>query len=85
MTCNFTHEYPQFLFAFVFYLMNNFLYRVSRNKINVFKIVIEMFQGPQAYVSPGWYPSKQAHGKVVPTWNYVVVQARGRLRAGRPG
>jgi transcriptional regulator len=39
-----------------------------------------VFQGPQAYVSPAWYPSKAEHGKVVPTWNYVMVQARGRLR-----
>ena len=40
-----------------------------------------VFQGPQSYISPSWYPSKSATGKVVPTWNYVVVQARGRLRA----
>ncbi|HEY2559716.1 MAG TPA: FMN-binding negative transcriptional regulator [Caldimonas sp.] len=40
-----------------------------------------VFQGPQGYVSPGWYPSKAEHGKVVPTWNYLMVQARGRLRA----
>lgn len=32
-----------------------------------------------AYVSPGWYPSKAAHGKVVPTWNYEVVHAHGEL------
>jgi transcriptional regulator len=38
-----------------------------------------IFQGPQAYVSPAWYPSKREHGKVVPTWNYAIVQARGRL------
>ncbi|WP_280153241.1 FMN-binding negative transcriptional regulator [Piscinibacter sp. XHJ-5] len=38
-----------------------------------------VFQGPQAYVSPSWYPSKAQGGKVVPTWNYVIVQARGRL------
>jgi transcriptional regulator len=37
-----------------------------------------VFQGPQAYVSPSFYPSKREHGRVVPTWNYVVVQARGR-------
>jgi transcriptional regulator len=43
--------------------------------------VLVQFNGPQAYVSPGFYPSKALHGKVVPTWNYVVVQARGRLRA----
>jgi len=36
-----------------------------------------VFQGPQAYISPGWYPSKQEHGKVVPTWNYAVVHAQG--------
>lgn len=40
-----------------------------------------VFQGAQRYISPSWYPSKAEHGKVVPTWNYIVVQARGRLRA----
>ncbi len=40
-----------------------------------------VFQGPQAYVSPSFYASKAEHHKVVPTWNYVMVQARGRLRA----
>lgn len=39
-----------------------------------------VFQGPQTYVSPSWYPSKREHQKVVPTWNYVVVHARGLLR-----
>ena len=39
-----------------------------------------VFQGPQAYISPGWYASKAETGKVVPTWNYVMVQARGRLK-----
>jgi transcriptional regulator len=39
-----------------------------------------LFQGPQAYVSPGWYPSKAETHKVVPTWNYVTVQARGTAR-----
>ncbi|MEP0520029.1 MAG: FMN-binding negative transcriptional regulator [Hyphomicrobiales bacterium] len=42
---------------------------------------IAIFQGPQAYISPGWYPSKQEHGKVVPTWNYLVVHAHGLLEA----
>ncbi|SHI41571.1 negative transcriptional regulator, PaiB family [Roseomonas rosea] len=36
-----------------------------------------LFMGPEAYVSPSWYPSKQEHGKVVPTWNYVAVHAYG--------
>jgi transcriptional regulator len=36
-----------------------------------------VFMGPDAYVSPSWYPSKQEHGKVVPTWNYVAVHAYG--------
>jgi transcriptional regulator len=39
------------------------------------------FQGAQAYISPSWYPSKQAHGKAVPTWNYAVVHAHGMPRA----
>lgn len=42
---------------------------------------VAIFQGPQAYVSPSWYPSKQEHGKVVPTWTYVSVHAHGRLEA----
>lgn len=36
-----------------------------------------VFQGPESYISPSWYPAKQEHGKVVPTWNYAVVHARG--------
>jgi transcriptional regulator len=39
-----------------------------------------IFQGPNSYVSPTWYPTKEETGKVVPTWNYVVVHARGRMR-----
>jgi transcriptional regulator len=36
------------------------------------------FQGPQLYISPSLYPTKQEHGKVVPTWNYITVHAWGR-------
>jgi len=43
--------------------------------------VLAVFQGPQAYISPSGYAAKAEHGKVVPTWNFVMVQARGRLRA----
>lgn len=39
-----------------------------------------IFQGPDAYVSPSWYPAKREHGKVVPTWNYAVVHVHGTLR-----
>ncbi len=35
------------------------------------------FQDADAYISPNWYPSKQQHGKAVPTWNYAVVHAHG--------
>lgn len=42
--------------------------------------VLALFQGPHAYVSPGSYPSKALTHKVVPTWNYAVVQAAGTLR-----
>lgn len=41
--------------------------------------VLTIFQGPQVYVTPSWYPEKRASGKVVPTWNYAVVHARGPL------
>ena len=40
-----------------------------------------IFQGAEAYIRPGWYPSKAQHGKAVPTWNYAVVHAYGRLQA----
>lgn len=36
--------------------------------------------GPQAYISPSWYEAKREHGKVVPTYNYVVVHAYGSMR-----
>ena len=54
----------------------NPLWRATRLELPVLAI----FQGPQHYISPSSYPSKQEHGKVVPTWNYVVVQAKGLLR-----
>jgi len=41
--------------------------------------VLVIFQGPQHYISPGWYATKAEHGKVVPTWNYAVVHAKGLL------
>ena len=37
-----------------------------------------IFQGPESYVTPNWYPTKALHGKTVPTWNYAVVHAYGR-------
>jgi transcriptional regulator len=40
---------------------------------------LAIFQGAQAYISPNWYPTKQQHGRVVPTWNYAVVHAYGTL------
>lgn len=39
-----------------------------------------VFQGPQDYVTPSWYATKQETGKVVPTWNYATVHAWGRPR-----
>src|SRR5579885_2862657 len=38
-----------------------------------------VFQGPDRYISPNWYATKRETGKVVPTWNYVMIQARGRV------
>lgn len=39
-----------------------------------------VFQGPDDYISPGWYPTKRETGKVVPTWNYATVHAWGEPR-----
>ena len=39
-----------------------------------------IFQGPQQYITPAWYPAKAETGKVVPTWNYALVHAYGRPR-----
>lgn len=36
-----------------------------------------IFAGADAYVSPGFYPSKAEHGKAVPTWNFLAVHAYG--------
>lgn len=41
---------------------------------------LALFQAGDSYISPAWYPSKQAHGRVVPTWNYETVAAWGSLR-----
>jgi transcriptional regulator len=41
---------------------------------------LAIFQGPQAYISPSYYPQKKQTGEVVPTWDYAVVHARGTLR-----
>lgn len=38
---------------------------------------LALFQGPDAYVTPSWYVTKQMTGKVVPTWNYLAVHAYG--------
>ncbi|HEY1478865.1 MAG TPA: FMN-binding negative transcriptional regulator [Gaiellales bacterium] len=42
--------------------------------------VLLVIAGPEAYISPSWYPSKREHGKVVPTWNYSAVHLAGRAR-----
>ena len=39
-----------------------------------------IFQGPDSFISPSWYPTKQETGAVVPTWNYIVVHAHGTVR-----
>ena len=41
---------------------------------------LAIFHGPHAYITPSWYPDKKKHGRVVPTWNYQVIHAHGRLR-----
>src|SRR5271163_2689013 len=54
----------------------NAVWRDSRPDV----AALAIFQGPDSYISPSWYPSHQDTGRVVPTWNYAVVQAYGPLR-----
>ncbi len=41
---------------------------------------LAIFHGPDSYITPSWYASKAEDGRVVPTWNFVSVHAKGRLR-----
>lgn len=41
---------------------------------------LAIFHGPEAYITPSWYPTKAETGKAVPTWNYAVAHAYGVLR-----
>lgn len=45
--------------------------------------VLAVHRAEQGYVTPNWYASKAAHGRVVPTWDYVVVRLRGTLTVTR--
>lgn len=53
----------------------NMQWRDSINEIEG----LAMFMGPDAYISPSWYQTKEETGKVVPTWNYLAVHARGKV------
>jgi transcriptional regulator len=44
-----------------------------------------IFQGPDAYITPSWYPAKAETGNVVPTWNYAIVHVYGRPRIVHDG
>jgi len=50
------------------------------SEVHVLEDVLAIFHGPECYISPSSYPTKAETGRVVPTWNYQVVHARGRLR-----
>lgn len=39
-----------------------------------------VFQGPNAYISPSWFPSKLLDGRAVPSWNYIVIHVEGILK-----
>ena len=42
--------------------------------------VLVIFNGPNCYISPNYYPSKQENGRAVPTWNYVAVHVKGNMQ-----
>lgn len=46
---------------------------------------VTIFRGADGYITPSWYATKRETGKVVPTWNYVSVEARGPLRVAASG
>jgi transcriptional regulator len=48
------------------------------NELGEVSEALMIFQGPEGYITPNWYPTKAQSGKVVPTWNYAVVHAYGR-------
>ncbi|MBY0574302.1 MAG: FMN-binding negative transcriptional regulator [Undibacterium sp.] len=48
--------------------------------LNSAQEVLVIFQGPSAYITPAWYEEKKLSGKVVPTYNYAVVHAHGKLQ-----
>jgi transcriptional regulator len=50
------------------------------NNYDLSQEILCVFNGPNAYISPNWYPSKQKDGKAVPTWNYAVVHVYGKLK-----
>lgn len=50
---------------------------LGRNRSSTPCLVI--FQGPDHYISPNWYPMKKEHGRAVPTWNYLAVHLHGQL------
>jgi len=55
----------------------------ANDQVNALAVGAEtlvVFHGPEAYITPSWYVSKKEHGRVVPTWNYAVVQVRGTPR-----
>jgi transcriptional regulator len=54
----------------------NAQWRESRADIDALVI----FQGVDSYITPSWYAEKRESGKVVPTWNYAIVQASGPMR-----
>lgn len=45
--------------------------------------ILAVFQGPDSYISPSWYPTKAETGRVVPTWNYLAVHVEGHARVVR--
>jgi transcriptional regulator len=49
-------------------------------RVGVRDAALVIFQGPDSFISPSWYPSKRENASVVPTWNYAVVHVHGVVR-----
>jgi len=64
------------------YFLQGHVARVNsiHNDCDKATLALAMFHGPNAYISPNWYPSKKQDPKTVPTWNYVAVHVSGEIQ-----
>ena len=58
----------------------NVHHKLASNPAGTATDALVLFVGANAHVTPTWYPSKEEHGRTVPTWNYDTVHAYGTVQ-----